>query len=430
MPRRMKRYLLSLLCALSLCVPGVDGHACAGEAREEARSWLAERLRLSGWLETAQGVRLYSTDEPITSRLQARLEAAMDWEPFFAFVSLDAEKNWIVTDTTRLALREAWLEYAAESWSLRMGRQIIVWGKADGLRITDNICPVDYRDFMNRQRDDLRLPVTAALLRVSGDTFSTEAIWIPEFRHSLYPEAEDPWGALFAVGKSPLIREKKRKTPDLSLENSEIGLRTSGYFPAFDVSLSALYTWDDNPAYGSEVEWTASGPRIAVTPEHKRVTILGADVSVPWSDFVFRAEGALFLGRHISSTEPGNAPRRKDAIKWLVGADWSPGNDWTLTAQFSDEQILRHEANLSQKEHRHIATLNVSKKFLNQTLTLSGMAYAFTDDKAIASRFQAEYSVMDGMTLTAGLDIIDGGNGSYEPFKKNSQLWMKLKYSF
>ena len=426
----MKRYLLSLLCALSLCVPGVDGHACAREPREEARSWLAERLRLSGWLETAQGVRLYSTDEPITSRLQARLEAAMDWEPFFAFVSLDAEKNWIVTDTTRLALREAWLEYAAESWSLRMGRQIIVWGKADGLRITDNICPVDYRDFMNRQRDDLRLPVTAALLRVSGDTFSTEAVWIPEFRHSLYPEAEDPWGALFAVGKSPLIREKKRKTPDLSLENSEIGLRTSGYFSAFDVSLSALYTWDDNPAYGSEVEWTASGPRIAVTPEHKRVTILGADVSVPWSDFVFRAEGALFLGRHISSTEPGNAPRRKDAIKWLVGADWSPGNDWTLTAQFSDEQILRHEANLSQKEHRHIATLNVSKKFLNQTLTLSGMAYAFTDDKAIASRFQAEYSVMDGMTLTAGLDIIDGGNGSYEPFKKNSQLWMKLKYSF
>lgn len=392
--------------------------------------WLGEHLHLSGWLETSQGGRVYSPDEALTSRLQARVEAAIDWGPLHAFTSLDAEKNWIIEDNTQLAVREAWLEYVENSWSLRVGRQLIVWGKADALRITDNVCPVDYSDFMNRQRDEVRIPVAAALLRFSGEIFSTDLIWIPEFRPAAYPGEDAPWGPLFSLGDNPLLYERSPERPAFSLENSEIGVRASGYFSAFDASASALYTWDDMPVYDSRIIQSPQGLRIEVTPKHKRVTILGLDASIPYSDFVFRGEGALFLGKHITASRPGLLPSQKAVIKWLAGMDWSPGNDWMLIAQISDEQILIHENGLAQKKHRHIATLNVSKKFMNQTLTISNTSYLMLDDSAIAGRFQAEYSIMDGMTISAGVDLIEGGDGRYSEFRENSQAWIKIRYSF
>ncbi|MDO5536676.1 MAG: hypothetical protein Q4F72_04015 [Desulfovibrionaceae bacterium] len=397
---------------------------------EQVGDWLSDSVQLSGWLETIHGTRLLSTDEPITSRVQGRAEAAVNWSSFYGFVSLDAELNWIVDQNSHIAPREAWLEYASDSWSLRFGRQIIVWGKADGLRVTDNICPVDYSDFMNRNLDNMRIPVTAALLRLSGETLVTDLVWIPEFRPAVFPERDDPWGALFSFSDSPYMRMRDSELPPFSLENSEFGMRVAGYFSNFDISASVLHTWDDLPVYDSAVVYSAQGPYVEITPKYKRMTVLGLDVSVPWSDFVFRAEGAVFLDRHLTALTPGDSVRRKNTVKWLVGVDWSPGGDWSVTAQFSDEQILDYEEDLNSKEHRHTGTLNISKKFLNQTLTVSNMLYVMTDDRAWADRFQVEYSLMDGMTIAAGIDWIDGSDGTYREMTKNSQIWTRLKYSF
>lgn len=424
-----------ILLGLLLGIPFPRAGMASGSDSVPAESsttanWVKDHLRLSGWLETVHGIRLQSPDEVITSRVQTRLEASADWAPFYGFLSMNAEKNWIVRDNSRLEPHEVWLEYVADAWSLRLGRQIITWGKADGLRITDNICPVDYSDFMNRSLDDIRIPVTAALLRVTKDALVTDIVWIPEFRPAVFPDSNTPWGALFSLSDSPMMRQRDTQLPPFSLENSEIGIRTAGYFTSFDISASVFYTWDDLPVYDSRILMTPAGPQLEIQPEHKRVTILGLDLSVPWSDFVFRAEGAMFLGKSVTALTPGDSLRQKDVLKWLVGVDWSPGDDWTITAQLSDEHILLHEEELNAKAHRHIGTLNISKKLLNQTLTLSSLTYVMPDDDAWASRFQAEYSLMDGMAITAGIDIIDGGDGIYRQVHKNSQLWMKLRYSF
>ena len=51
------------------------------------------------------------------------------------------KKNWEIAEETGFDLHEAWLEYAAEGWDMRLGRQTIIWGKADGVQITDIISP-------------------------------------------------------------------------------------------------------------------------------------------------------------------------------------------------------------------------------------------------------------------------------------------------
>ena len=47
-----------------------------------------------------------------------------------------------------LGLRETYLDIYFDSIDLRVGKQQIIWGKADGVFITDIVSPKDLREFL------------------------------------------------------------------------------------------------------------------------------------------------------------------------------------------------------------------------------------------------------------------------------------------
>ncbi len=87
---------------------------------------------VSGWLDTVHSVRTASPHDKITSRARLRLEARADLNWLYGFSSVDAEKNWIISEETGVDAQEFWVEHVADTWDIRMGRQIIIWGQADG----------------------------------------------------------------------------------------------------------------------------------------------------------------------------------------------------------------------------------------------------------------------------------------------------------
>ncbi len=44
-------------------------------------------------------------------------------------------------------LREAFIDLTFEKFDLRLGKQQIVWGKTDGVRVLDVVNPLDYKEF-------------------------------------------------------------------------------------------------------------------------------------------------------------------------------------------------------------------------------------------------------------------------------------------
>ena len=44
-------------------------------------------------------------------------------------------------------LRELYVDTKAGDWDLRIGKQQVVWGTADGIKLLDMINPTDYREF-------------------------------------------------------------------------------------------------------------------------------------------------------------------------------------------------------------------------------------------------------------------------------------------
>ena len=61
--------------------------------------------------------------------------------------------------TQRDALREAYVDTEYEDWSIRAGKQQVVWGTADGMKLLDAINPTDYSEMAQNQMEDSRIPV-------------------------------------------------------------------------------------------------------------------------------------------------------------------------------------------------------------------------------------------------------------------------------
>ena len=61
--------------------------------------------------------------------------------------------------TQRDALREAYVDAEVNDWSIRAGKQQVVWGTADGMKLLDALNPTDYSEMAQNQMEDSRIPV-------------------------------------------------------------------------------------------------------------------------------------------------------------------------------------------------------------------------------------------------------------------------------
>jgi hypothetical protein len=307
-----------------------------------------------------------------------------------------------------------------------LGRQIIIWGKADGVQITDIISPMDYTEFLARDYDDIRIPVDAFKIRYYRDIVTYEFIWAPNFQAAVLPEGENPWGIQMEMPDDKDAEFEDSVTPEHTLKNSEFGGKMSLFMQGFDMALSALYTWDKFPVFRK----TESGDEITFRQEHHRFTFIGAEFSMPLSDFVIRGESAFYKGKHLESAEFDGRLFKHNMLKWLVGLDWYPGNSWNVSGQFTDSFIIDHSDQLAEDAHTMFSTLSVSKKFLRDTFTVSSFAYVGLNNGDMFDRSSVEYAFTDEFRMSAGIDMFVGDEGMFGQFKENNEVWLKAKYSF
>lgn len=407
----------------------IGGTAVRAMAADTGAAWM-EPFSLSGWVDAIQSMRIQAPNDALTSRARLRLALDADFGALCGFISADAEKNWQIEEQTGIDLHEAWLEYAANRWDLRIGRQIIIWGRADGVQVTDIISPPDYTESITRDLDEIRMPVDAAKFRLLGDHVDTELIWIPVFAPAVMPSGDNPWAIEPDLPENVRISHEATVEPETTLENSEIALKVAAYLSGLDIAASVFYTWDDYPAYHRTTRSEGDTLFVDYAPRHHRLTVFGLEFSRPWSDFVFRGEAAYYLGKYHETKKIDMDPIQRDLLKWLAGVDWTPGNDWTVTAQFTGDAMIDHDANMADEAHEAMATLSLSKKLLNQTLTLSNMVYYDINENEIYARPKADYALTDAFHVLVGADIFCGDDGEFGMYRDNSQIWVKGKYSF
>jgi len=376
--------ILLLLC----CVP------CSASAQDGD----SLRVNVKGFVDTYHAVRSEQPNDWMSSRTRVRGEVTIEKGNTGAYVSANLIHNAILKDRSGFQLREAYAYYSDDHWDVRAGRQIITWGVADALRLTDIISPMDYTEFLAQDYDDIRIPVGALRLRYSREKWCFEAVAIPVSSFFELPtDDKNPW----SVGQLPIGDEPNRR-----LSNMEYGGRLSFFLSGIDFSFSALHTWNKMPVFCDGIG------------QYSRMTMLGADVSVPVGKFVVRGEVAEYL-------DEAQTFGRAASTNALLGIDWYAGNDWSISAQYSHKYIASGD-----NRNSGLATFRISKELLHNTLALQSFAYVDVTNGGVYNRLSADYAINDQLHATIGYDYFHADRGMFTVYKKNSELFFKLKYSF
>ena len=328
-------------------------------------------------------------------------------------VSYDA-----LTNSIDFSLGELWADYTSSFWGVRIGRQKVAWGKADGIDITNVICPSNMSSITAMASEDSKLPIDVIRLSFSGNQFTADAYWIPFFTPTALPAEK--------VAGVPIEK------PELAIWNGEYGLKLSGYFPLLDLSLYGFYGWEDTPLISAVpvvpelVEGGEGQPSIRIFGKYKHMTMAGIDAAIPIKEVVLRTEAAFFPQRYFTIDE------KRNELSALAGLDWMPSG-WTLTAQYFCDYVFGNLDNLDRKDsYTHGATLSISKSLLNETmdLNLAGVVNFNAFDSLINPSLS--YNLSDQINLETGAYILLPGpdeDGTYGAYKDYSTIYINVKFS-
>ena len=350
---------------------------------------------------------------------------------YFNALAANSGGSFSVVDGLGAELQEAYFTWTSNEFGkgltagLKIGRQISAWGKADGIRIADILCPQNLASLGTANYSESRLGIDAVKATFSGTYFSADAYWIPFFRPSALPlESWNPIGkalipnsVIFAGNAVPVVLGDISK-PELNIANSSYAARVSFWFPAIDFSLYGYYGFDDSPNF----MYTPAMPptKITVTGKYYRYGMAGFDLAVPAGAFVIRAESAFFIERalQLGQTSFGGC-ERKNELRALAGIDWNK-NGWMLTAQYYGDVVFDYVDSLARNAYEHGATANLSKTLFSETLTLSCTGLVRLNDLDGFAGLKAKYSLTDEISLALAFDGYFPGpksDGTYGKYK-------------
>ena len=384
---------------------------------------------VKGFVDTYHALRAKSPGDLMSSRTRVRGEIETSFGGSSLFVSLNASHNALLKERSGFELREAYVDHRGKNWGLRLGRQLVIWGAADGVRITDLVSPMDMTEFIAKDYYDISIPVNAISLFYFNEIMKLELVALPSLQPYILPVGENnPWNMLPKDSPLPLVWNEAQSLPEFKFSNMEYGGRLSFNLPGVDFALAGLYTWNKMPV----LVYTPSLTEMTVSPRYYRMGFVGGDISKPLGQFVLRGEVAgNFSKKFTYRPEHFMTPHKGfNSINWLVGVDWYAPRDFMLSAQFSSESIFNYESIIAAPQHSSLVTLNISKKLIESTLQLSNFTYFDINHKGWFSRFAADYALNDHIRLFLGYDWFGGDEGIFGTYKNNSEIWLKCKYSF
>jgi len=382
-------------------------------------------FKFSGFADTYHAVRSQNPYDFMSSRSRLRTELDITKGKSYMFASLNSVHNSLVENQTKIELREAFFQYTSSNWDFKAGKQIVIWGNADGLRITDIISPMDYSEFLARDYDDIRIPVNAFRMKYIQPNYNLELIFVPVSEFFVLPvEEENPWAITHSFEMPYQV--DMDNTPTQNLKNSEFGGRFSFYLSGIDFSVSALHTWNKMPVFN--YGYSGNEDTLYMDARYERFDMAGLTFSLPVRQFVVRGEIAGYFNELLEVNQGESIDKNNTNL--LLGIDWYPGHDWTVTAQYYHKRINDYEHSMETDENTVYTTLGITKKLVRSTLELSTFSYIDISNEALFNRSYAEYSLTDQVHLMAGYDWFHGNAGTFSYYKDNSEFWVKAKFNF
>jgi hypothetical protein len=347
-----------------------------------------------------------------------------------------ASRRWQIGDNIDAELREAYVDVPFEKANLRIGKQQVVWGRADGLKVLDVVNPQDFREFILDDYDDSRIPLWTFNLEVPIKGITAQFLWIPDTtthriadEHSAY---EISAGLPFQPpGLKLVIQDADR--PNRFFEDSDVGLKLSGFVGGWDLSLNYLYHYDDFPALERRIRLLALPPQIVVEPTYDRTHLVGATFTNAFGDLTLRGEFGYSAGKLYSTDAilDRDGLVGSDEIAYVLGFDWFGFKDTFVSFQLFQSILTSTPDKIVRDQIDTNVTFSVKRSFRNDTVHLENIWIHNLNHQDGLIRPKIKYDVRDNVSIWGGIDWFYGSEkGVFGQFDHRDRLVMGVEIGF
>ncbi len=356
----------------------------------------------------------------------------------------DDTSDW--ENDSDLRVFDAWINLAGSGFNLKLGNQIVRWGKTDGYSPLDNVNPEDLRAGIGGRREDRKIHIPMANLEIFTGPVTLQALYIPFFVKSKYDRKDTDW-ALFdhydeQVGGFGTRQEDVANT----FENGEAGLRLSGIIGKVDYALSYLTAHED---VGS-LESLAVPPGFAPTFSSRVIRDLTGYASLTDQDIYLRYDRQHIYGLEMETTLAVFGIRgdfvytdsvsfvteqlqrtTKPVAQYVLGADYNGPSAFYINVQFGqvfiqdfDDDIL-----LADELSSNISG-TISKEFLNGDLKFEFRCFYDLDGDGTLYNPKAIIKPWQNVKVELGVELFDGTDEHPLGFyRDNDQAYVLLQWA-
>ncbi|MBI3042793.1 MAG: hypothetical protein HYY78_08200 [Betaproteobacteria bacterium] len=321
-------------------------------------------------------------------------------------------------------LREGYVDYAARSWDLRAGRQVITWGLGDLVFVND-VFPKDHEAlFAGRPLEYLKRGVDALKLGAYPGFASFELV-LARFRESRTPDAQRFW--LF--DPMPSVANRDRVKPD----EGDAGLRIYRDIAGYDAALYLYRGYQRTPSLrpNSMIAPTR------ITYFYPKLSVYGASLSGRAGAGVLSLEAALYDSRQDRSGNDFTVPNSQ--TRMLAGYQVQPVEDLTLNFQYYAERMHDYGAYRAalpagfpvEKRVNHYLTARATQLLQHQTLRLSVYASYNPSNGDYFVNPELRYSFTDRLWGAVGGNLFGGKPwGQFGQLSRNDNVYLQVRREF
>ncbi|NBB75895.1 MAG: hypothetical protein GVY02_00830, partial [Bacteroidetes bacterium] len=354
-----------------------------------------------------------------------------------------------------------------DSYDVRIGKQVIAWGRTNGAFVTDIISPLDVREFLTIPIEDVRLGLTSLnVIRYFGSDF-LQFVFTPFEQSDLLPAADSRWFPI-NTEQIPIDIETVQSRIDETENRLQGALRFAWRSPdRLDFDLMAMRWAHPLPAYdiGLEPVGFPNLLQVQFIENYRSSWMGGASVSWnPLSTIFIKAEGLLvesklFNKLPISVEIPGaDDPSLSSVRRFLQSVEFDSEFDgfitespwihamagiefevWDTNISLEGyiEQILDYKETILQEEQFEYATLSATRSFLDSRLNILAISRYQFDQEDYWVQVRGTYEIRNGFEATLGSNLFSGstppllyGHLSFGNYTGSSFLFSKIALFF
>jgi len=340
---------------------------------------------------------------------------------------------------TSLELRDFYWDVAFDKFSLRLGKQQIVWGALDGIKLLDLVNPQIFQDFILREFADSRIPLWSALMAVPLERGKVEFVWTPDTTtHELAaPQSAYQFTApRFLFGFASPESDSNGETPPRDIGGSwrdgTYASRLSVYADGWDLVFNLLYG-NDFQSVGAFVS-SADGEQLVA--RHEPRTVFGFSAGRTFGAVGLRTEIAVQHDAAFNTLAADNDPSSlaivdRDRLGAALALDWNAPLGIFLNAQVLHDRVLDAPDRLVRPRDETLFTLYAHRRFLYETLQLELSWYTMFDRNDNLYRGALRYQFNDNLEIALEADVFGGRpQGVFGQFDDADRVLVALEYVY